>query len=277
MHAVVSDLDGTIACDDGTISMITMAALQSLRSLGIPLFLATGRDPHWIERNAALAAVTTAAVCLGGAVVWDPASSTCPWFRCFSADACDALGHHLQSLASCGIAAFSPELGWIATAEYRNDVKSRTVNNQRYSLAQMLKLELCALSIQHHQNAREEDVLMCLEGCGPRMSYRLSKSGSVEVSLPNLTKLDGVKWLLERHGISLSSTIAFGNDPPDLPLLEFCGVGVAMADGCTDLFPIATHIAPPASEGGVGHMLEQLIFLAPQKAIVASLAGTSLN
>ena len=72
----MTDVDGTIAGPDRTVSPATLAAARSLRRAGIPLILATARTPRGIGIVGSLLADVRVAVCCNGSIGYDPAAGT---------------------------------------------------------------------------------------------------------------------------------------------------------------------------------------------------------
>lgn len=78
-RAVVTDLDGTIVRDDGTVSEATVNAAVELGLSGIPLVAATARTPEGIKVLDALIPHLAFAVCCGGVLGWSPADGRVLW------------------------------------------------------------------------------------------------------------------------------------------------------------------------------------------------------
>src|SRR4051812_7152741 len=68
---VATDLDGTIVRRDLTISDRTVAALQGVEALGVPVVLVTGRPARWMAEVADRLGHTGLGVCANGAVLYD--------------------------------------------------------------------------------------------------------------------------------------------------------------------------------------------------------------
>ncbi|MEO7000291.1 MAG: HAD family hydrolase, partial [Ktedonobacterales bacterium] len=83
---IATDLDGTLLCDDRTVSQRTRIALAAAQTAGITIVLVTGRPPRVAREIAALLATGTMvdtsdtfhahpahelAICCNGALVYD--------------------------------------------------------------------------------------------------------------------------------------------------------------------------------------------------------------
>lgn len=78
------------------------------------------------------------------------------------------------------------------------------------------------------------------------VSARASKSGAL-------------RNLLLSRGISLDNVLAFGDDVPDLDLLEACGIPVAMANCVPEVRAVTSYITASNDEDGVAIVLEKML------------------
>lgn len=69
------------------------------------------------------------------------------------------------------------------------------------------------------------------------------------------SKRAGVEATLARLGIAAEETIAFGDGGNDAPMLEFCGIGVAMANGTNAAKAAADYVTDAVDADGVAHAL----------------------
>jgi hydroxymethylpyrimidine pyrophosphatase-like HAD family hydrolase len=77
-------------------------------------------------------------------------------------------------------------------------------------------------------------------------SARTSKSGAL-------------RKLLMTKGISLEDVLAFGDDVPDLDLLEACGMPVAMANCAPEIRAVTSYITASNDDDGVAIVLEKML------------------
>ena len=68
---VATNLDGTIVPHDGEVSDRTVAALQAVEALGVPVVFVTGRPVRWMADVATRTGHTGLAICANGAVLYD--------------------------------------------------------------------------------------------------------------------------------------------------------------------------------------------------------------
>jgi Cof subfamily protein (haloacid dehalogenase superfamily) len=75
------------------------------------------------------------------------------------------------------------------------------------------------------------------------------------------SKLHGVLFVSQKLGINRSEMIGVGDGYNDFPLLEACGLKVAMGNALEDLKGIADYIAPSVDEDGVANVIEKFILI----------------
>ncbi len=81
----------------------------------------------------------------------------------------------------------------------------------------------------------------------------------LNISNVNATKLHGVHFIAQKLGISREEMIGVGDGYNDFPLLEACGLKVAMGNALEDLKAIADYVAPSVDEDGVADVIEKYI------------------
>ena len=81
----------------------------------------------------------------------------------------------------------------------------------------------------------------------------------LNITTKNATKPEALKKLLTPHGILLSETMAFGDDLPDLEMLQACGISVAMANAIPEIKAVAKYETASNDEDGVAIILEQML------------------
>jgi Cof subfamily protein (haloacid dehalogenase superfamily) len=257
MKAVVTDLDGTLVRSDGAISAVTLAAARELRASGIALFLATARTPSWIRSRPALAAVSTAAVCCGGSLVWEPIPGTIPWRRTIARDSIEKILAEVTSrFPTTGFGSYDGEQ-WTVTAAY---AASGVRRPGRIVLVapEHLGTDASALSIFCPERSALEEVCQIVDAAHPGAARTVSAAGLIDIGPAHVDKSDGIRWLLERHGIAAEHAVAFGDDLPDLPLFGVCGVAVAMENSHPDVKRAAARVAPAVEADGVVRVLVEM-------------------
>lgn len=72
-----------------------------------------------------------------------------------------------------------------------------------------------------------------------------------DIALKNIDKQSGIRLLLNHLNKSDSQTIAFGDAKVDIPMLEYCNIGVAMRNGGSEIKSMADYITDAVTDDGL--------------------------
>ncbi|GIN73842.1 haloacid dehalogenase [Bacillus sp. J14TS2] len=72
-----------------------------------------------------------------------------------------------------------------------------------------------------------------------------------------VSKLKGVQFLCEHHGIKREEVVAIGSDVDDLPLIQWAGLGVAMGNAPIEVRNEANWITRSYEDNGVAYMVKE--------------------
>lgn len=75
----------------------------------------------------------------------------------------------------------------------------------------------------------------------------------------NIDKAYSLNWLIQKLNISKEEVIACGDGHNDLSMIEFAGMGVAMANAVQPLKRVADYITLSNEEDGIAHVIEKYI------------------
>jgi HAD superfamily hydrolase (TIGR01484 family) len=76
---------------------------------------------------------------------------------------------------------------------------------------------------------------------------------------PGVSKASGLVWLTDYLGLSAADVLAIGDNDNDIPMLEWAGFSVAMAQGSAGALAAADWIAPGVDEDGAAVALERYV------------------
>ena len=250
------DLDGTLLRSDRTISPRTRAVVDRARAAGVAVVFVTARHPAAIERFVADLALTGEAVCCVGAAVCELPSAKVTWNSALAPETCREVARR--------IADDFPELhlGWVPVSGalgYQHGYPNRLLIGDAY-----------------HGDPRQIDVpvlKMWLVGPGLDERYpdRIAASlaglaeiahhgtGFVDLVAPGVNKVETLRWLCGARGIDAEQVVAFGDAEADLPMLDWAGHGVLMANARPELHARADEVAPGCDDDGVAVVLERLL------------------
>jgi hydroxymethylpyrimidine pyrophosphatase-like HAD family hydrolase len=85
-----------------------------------------------------------------------------------------------------------------------------------------------------------------------------SAMGLIEAAAIGVSKATTLAMLASAEGIAPQETIAFGDQPNDLPMLAWAGISCAVANAHPDVLAAATRIIASNDDDGVAEVLESL-------------------
>lgn len=96
---------------------------------------------------------------------------------------------------------------------------------------------------------------------GDSLSIVTAKIGNplLNITSRNATKPNALRKLLEPQGISLSEVLAFGDDFPDVDMLQACGISVAMANAFSEVKAVCKYQTASNDKDGVAIVLEKML------------------
>jgi Cof subfamily protein (haloacid dehalogenase superfamily) len=80
-----------------------------------------------------------------------------------------------------------------------------------------------------------------------------------EITAPGVSKGSALAFLADRHGIDRKETIAAGDNGNDVTMIDWAGLGVAMANATPEALAVANWIAPSVSHDGVATLIDRFI------------------
>jgi Cof subfamily protein (haloacid dehalogenase superfamily) len=262
VRALATDLDGTLLRSDLTVSDRTVGALRSASAGGVLVALVTGRPLRWLQLVYDQLGASFPAVCANGAVVYDPiadeALQVTPLLPAVLGEVCQRLR------AAVPAARFAVEVqdGRVLWHEADYPLRWDTGDPAIRAVTSLAELtSVAAVKLLVRAGRRDPDEFTSLvAGClaGLAEATHSSSSGLVEISAAGVTKAAGLAWLCERHRVAAEEVVAFGDMPNDLPMLEWAGHAVAVANAHPAVLAAADGVTVSNDEDGVAVYLDRL-------------------
>jgi Cof subfamily protein (haloacid dehalogenase superfamily) len=259
---IATDMDGTLLRSDDTVSDATLAELDRWRDDGVPVVLATGRPPRWMQGMRELLGHGTA-VCCNGAVLLDLAG-----FEVLSEEAL-----HPELLDSITGELRRQQPGTWFAVEYGFEFRHEPIYKPRWdvdvpgvaeaTLAEMVAAPVAKLLARHEDLARDEFMALVEAVVGDRATVTNSSSDALaEISAAGVTKATGIARVAAEHGVGPEDVVVFGDMPNDIAAFlwvrEAGGRAVAMANAHEDLLAVATDVTDSNDDDGVAAFLASL-------------------
>jgi Cof subfamily protein (haloacid dehalogenase superfamily) len=259
VRLVASDLDGTLLRSDGGVSPRTAAAVQAIRAAGIEFVLVSGRPPRWLGPPFEALGVSGIGIGCNGALVHDFVGDREVAHHPLAPELAGRLVRALRERAPG--TAFSAERAsweWIREPAYARlwDTEPEPLEMDALEFA---REPLTKLLVQHPELSRDELLAIAHTVCGDEAVATISGDRLVEISAAGVTKAFAVANLCAERGIEAEQVVAFGDMPNDVPLLEWAGRGIAVANAHPDALAAADEVTAANDEDGVAQVLEQLV------------------
>lgn len=258
---VATDLDGTFLRSDGTVSARTAQVWAALPEHGVETVIVTARPPRWLHDLVHVVGTHGIAICGNGAFVYAVETREVVEQHCFDrvvlADIMVDLRRALPQVLLATETVSGPvfEEGWPDPRREIERVVVRPGDDDALLDRPVGKLLALAPGL-----ATEEFLVVVRDVVSDR--GRLAFSGAIglaEVGPAGVSKATALaRWSAERR-IAAESVWAFGDMPNDLPMIEWAGRGIAVANAHPEVLEMADHIAPSNDDDGVAVTVEPLL------------------
>ena len=226
--ALVVDLDGTLIGRDERVSPRVQAAVRDVAGR-LSVSIASGREPSDVLRFARQLGLSAPQISDNGALVLDPASGDTLW------------SSPLLPAQSREIIGVPPT----REGRFHSNAPGRDLHHAsdiaRWDLARVSALDM---------EEETADRLAGELGAGPdlnvvKVSLPYNGMWAVDLTRAGVNKGTAINEVARLLGIQTRQIIAAGDSYNDLPLLEVCGVSIAMGNAAPELKAVADYVAPP--------------------------------
>ena len=93
----------------------------------------------------------------------------------------------------------------------------------------------------------------------PMLAVRRSKPIYLELTQPDISKGKALKFVADAYGVDQKDVIAVGDAEIDHSMIEYAGLGVAVANADERLKKIADIVCASNNDGGIADVIEQYI------------------
>ena len=261
---IATDLDGTIVRHDGTISARTIAAFSKAHAMGLQIYFVTGRPPRWMDEIRDAFGFGEA-ICGNGAMLYDLKTSTVTeeWM----------ISKEIQIEVAQRMRAVVPPISFA--------IESHDYYHREKSYVPRWDIGLDNVGVEKIEDAVRGPAFKMLARCsggeftsdemleiGIReldglvtVTHSNANESLLEISALGISKGQTLAKVAGRLEIDAKDCIAFGDNPNDFSMLQWCGRSFAMADGHPDGHKFSSGIALPHNEDGVAIVIEELLDL----------------
>jgi hypothetical protein len=257
---VATDLDGTVVRSDGTISARTRAALERAAEAGALVVIVTGRPPRWLGGIAEATGHHGIAICANGALIYDLTTETVVGSRPLDARVVrEVIAALRTAVPDIGFAIERVDGQFAHETDYhpRWDPEANTLIGDLDAVMTGPISKLLA----RQEGVGSDDLLARAREVIADSDATLTHSsvdGLLEISAAGITKATTLAEVIAAHGYSAADVVAFGDMPNDLAMLEWAGLGVAVANAHPDVLAVVDEVTAANDDDGVAQVLERL-------------------
>ncbi|MFD1722027.1 Cof-type HAD-IIB family hydrolase [Amnibacterium endophyticum] len=256
---IATDLDGTLLRSDGSVSPRTRDALVAAERSGAVVLFVTARPIRWLDGLRDLVGGHGLVVCANGAVVLELATGRVLESSPMRSEAVLAAADRLRAavpgiaFARESLSGFGRETGFVP--RYAPPPGSPVG-----SLEQVLGDGVVKVLARHETLPRDELLERVTTALDGALVASVSGEGAlVELAAPGVTKSAALAQVAARFGIAREDVVAFGDMLNDLPMLEWAGFGVAVANAHPRVRAVADEVTRSNDEDGVAVVVERLV------------------
>jgi Cof subfamily protein (haloacid dehalogenase superfamily) len=253
---VASDLDGTLLRSDGTVSARSRAAIASVEAAGATFVMVTGRPPRWMRSIAEESGHRGLAICANGAIVYDLHTDEVVEHFLLPAAVAVEVAHQLRAqIPDVAFAAEHHERAFAHEAGYKprwdsGDPRITT------TIEELLQDDVVKLLARHPSLGPDELLEQAVAAVGDAVTVTHSSTdGLLEISAQGISKATGLALVADRQAVDATDVVAFGDMPNDLPMLEWAGIGIAVANAHPWVLERADEITASNDDDGVAEAL----------------------
>jgi hypothetical protein len=245
---VACDLDGTLLAPDLQFSPALPQALAALRESGTHVVVCTGRMFVSARRVAArLGLVEGPIICYQGGMVADLASGQVLHHRRLDPAIAGEVVLRMRELGR-HVNAYVDDLLYV---EVLDDWARRYAENAEVGIHVVDDLEALVRSrppTKFVVLSEPGDVDVLLPRLQERWRGRLyvvrSQASYIEIAARDVSKSGALAWLCARVGVPRERTVACGDGHNDMDMIEWAGLGVAVAEAAPDVRAVADVVVP---------------------------------
>jgi Cof subfamily protein (haloacid dehalogenase superfamily) len=238
--------------------------LQRTQAAGIELVLVTGRPVRLVRELAQSLALESVVICGNGAVLYDARRDEILEQFPLTPEVTREVIVRLR--AALPDVTFALESGLELRREAAYARHSKRLGGVQHEIADAL--ELCALGASklialHPHLPLDEFLLQARELISGLAHVTHAGAPFIEISASGITKAWALARYCERRGISPEHVLAFGDMPNDLPMLEWVGHSVAVANAHATVLTAARWQTASNDAEGVALFIEREVLSAP--------------
>ncbi len=257
IRLIALDLDGTLLCDDGSVSARNVQAIQTAVAQNIHVILATGKTRGSAQGVFAQLGQALPGVFTQGLVIQQADGTVCHETALDRETAVRAITFAVQQrlphLAYCGSRIVAPEdHAYARLLHEKYHEPQPEIIGPFLDQIDELRINKFLVSDEAHNDATRARLTGLM---GDHATVTQAVPGYIEMLPPGASKGQGVQWLLDDWGIPATAVLAVGDGENDLDMVRLAGVGVAMGNAIPALKAVADYVTADNNHSGVAEAI----------------------
>jgi hypothetical protein len=256
------DFDGTLLRSDGTIGDRTATTIRRISDAGIRVIVVTGRPPRWLGPIAELLGHRGTAIAANGALVVDLETSEIVHSTHLDVATARTVIERLRAAFPAVTFGVERPDGFTHERGYPRGVR-QSERMPEVAYADTLDDLLVAPPVKILARVADIDIdtaaARAIDVLDGSASVYFSGADLLEVAAADVSKAATLARVAAEWGIDADAVIAFGDMPNDIPMLEWAGHAVAVANAHPTVHAIADTVTASNDDDGVALVLERFL------------------
>lgn len=256
---IAFDLDGTALHSDRTMSERLKSACQRAAARGCIVAISSGRIYRSTKRFSDFLGIDAPVINCQGAIISDAMTGKELYSRPLEYDMlCDAVdflrshNHFVQANTNDGFY-FEEDCKWSKYYGSLQGFDGVLVKDLKHDLpcipAKIVGLAEPEVTLERFEQAKAF--------FGDRMEIAISQPTMVEFTHPEASKGNALDWICSYYNITPDEMIAVGDSFNDISMIEYAGLGAAVANARQEILDIADVVVSSNDEDGVAELIER--------------------
>lgn len=258
---IATDLDGTFLDNDQNIPKENMQAVDWLRKNGYIFIIMTGRSQEHAEQYLKMTDYKELCGIFQGAVVLDAATGNIVSQNALDTDTALSIYHDAVSLG-LNVQAYKDNHVWVEKYD-ENIAFEEKVSRHKIGICKDLEALIASNDniklLINTSEALTQKYFTYFRDKYPELSVATSGPRFTEFTRRDAHKGTALDIIAKHYGVKPEEIMAFGDQLNDIPLLDYAGFGVAVANAKDELKKHAKYITSSNSEAGFAKAIEKFI------------------
>lgn len=265
IKAIMCDVDGTILTKAGIVSKRTIEAIKKAKDKGILFGLATGRDVKNTKgflESWGIAGLVDVIVGTGGGEIYDIPMKVDTSSYPLASELIKEIVSHFEDMDLNFAIPFHGDLyapkddRHIRLLSEVDKVPYKVVNYAEFLTQPMPKIMIiCDPEYMNKVVERSKT----FHNDNYKSASLITASVLYEYMDPRISKANGLKQVMDLHGLSMEELCTFGDADNDYDMTKHAGVGVVMKNGSDLTKSVADYITDDCEHDGIATFIEQYI------------------